>query len=73
MIISGYECTVNDHAFIEAAKKISAEPGREELVLIDDVLVNRNHMECLFCRNAYLYDEVITPSTNLWEQKSFLY
>uniref|UniRef100_K3XSH8 Ubiquitin-like protease family profile domain-containing protein n=1 Tax=Setaria italica TaxID=4555 RepID=K3XSH8_SETIT len=70
-IPEGYECTVNDHAFIEAAKKISAEPGREELVLIDDVLVNRNHMECLFCRNAYLYDEVITPSTNLWEQKSF--
>nr|TKV99601.1 hypothetical protein SEVIR_8G054500v2 [Setaria viridis] len=27
--------------------------GREELVLIDDVLVNRNHMEYLFCRNAY--------------------
>uniref|UniRef100_K3YC76 Ubiquitin-like protease family profile domain-containing protein n=1 Tax=Setaria italica TaxID=4555 RepID=K3YC76_SETIT len=70
-IPEGYECTVNDHAFIEAAKKISAEPGREELVLIDDVLVNRNHMECLIFRKAYLYDEVITPSTNLWEQKSF--
>ncbi|KAK8447359.1 hypothetical protein SEVIR_8G054450v4 [Setaria viridis] len=52
-IPEGYECTINDHAFIEAAKKISVEPGREELVLIDDVLVNRNHMEYLFCRNAY--------------------
>uniref|UniRef100_K3ZZY0 Ubiquitin-like protease family profile domain-containing protein n=1 Tax=Setaria italica TaxID=4555 RepID=K3ZZY0_SETIT len=49
----------------EAAKKISAEPGREELVLIDDVLVNRNHMECLFCRNAYLYDEVINAYIHL--------
>uniref|UniRef100_K3YCF5 Ubiquitin-like protease family profile domain-containing protein n=1 Tax=Setaria italica TaxID=4555 RepID=K3YCF5_SETIT len=31
----------------------------------DIVLVNRNHMECLFCRNAYLYDEVINAYIHL--------
>uniref|UniRef100_K3ZEW0 Ubiquitin-like protease family profile domain-containing protein n=1 Tax=Setaria italica TaxID=4555 RepID=K3ZEW0_SETIT len=60
-----YECTVNDHAFIDGAKKISAEPGREELVLINDVPVNRNQMECLFYRNGYLYDEVINAYIHL--------
>ena len=49
---------------MESIKKIPSSPGNEELVLIDDVLVSRNHMECLFQPYEYLSDEVTDASHN---------
>ncbi|XP_066378025.1 uncharacterized protein [Miscanthus floridulus] len=57
--LEDYVCTNTDRAIIESVKKIPSSPGSEELVLIDDVLVSRNHMECLFQPYEYLSDEVI--------------
>jgi hypothetical protein len=61
---SDYVCTETDIAIIESVKKIPSSPGKEELVLIDDVPVSRNHMECLFQPQEYLSDEVTYANHN---------
>uniref|UniRef100_K3ZFG3 Ubiquitin-like protease family profile domain-containing protein n=1 Tax=Setaria italica TaxID=4555 RepID=K3ZFG3_SETIT len=64
---------IQEGSYVWFIYQILAEPGREELVLIDGVLVNRNHMECLFCRNTYLYDEVINAYIHLlWTQHNMI-
>ncbi|PWZ39758.1 hypothetical protein Zm00014a_006586 [Zea mays] len=53
-----------DLALIDFIKEIPCEP-RVEVVLIDDVFVERKWMECLFQPNTYLGDEVIDYYINL--------
>ena len=59
-----YVCTETDRAIIESVKKIPSSPRKEELVLIDDVPVSGNHMECLFQPHEYLSDEITYASHN---------
>ena len=61
---SDYVCTKTDREIIESVRKIPPKPGKEELVLTDDIPVSRNHMECLFQPHEYLSDEVTNESHN---------
>ncbi|XP_062232997.1 uncharacterized protein LOC133930374 [Phragmites australis] len=54
-----YICTKNDLDIILPIKNMPSLPGKEVLVLIDDALVDRRHLECLFQPSAFLNDEVI--------------
>ena len=49
---------------MESVKKIPSSPENEELELIDDGLVSRNHVEYLFQPYEYLSDEVTDASHN---------
>jgi hypothetical protein len=62
-----------DKHHIQLAKKFPAEPGEEQLVLIDDVAVNRKQMNCLFSPRAYVDDQVLTLSSILFAQTSLFY
>jgi hypothetical protein len=62
-----------DKHHIQLAKKFPAEPGEEQLVLIDDVAVNRKQMNCLFSPRSYVEDEVLTLSSILSDRTSLLY
>jgi hypothetical protein len=65
MILLGFECTADELAFIEAAKKIPVEPGLEEVVFIDDIALKRKQIDCLFHPDAWLNDDVMISTTNL--------
>ncbi|XP_062184466.1 uncharacterized protein LOC133888296 [Phragmites australis] len=54
-----YICTKNDLDIILPIKNMPSLPEKEVLVLIDDALVNRRHLECLIQPSAFLNDEVI--------------
>ncbi|KAL5649311.1 hypothetical protein ACJX0J_040120, partial [Zea mays] len=60
-----------DLDLIDFIKEIPCEP-RVEVVLIDDVFVERKLMECLFQPNAYLGDEVIDCYINLIKAQKHL-
>jgi len=49
---------------LNLSKKIPSSPRKEELVLIDDVPVSRNHVKCLFQPYEYLSNEVKDASHN---------
>jgi hypothetical protein len=65
MILLGFECTADELAFIEAAKKIPVEPGLEEVVFIDDIALKRKQINYLFHPDAWLNDDVMISTTNL--------
>jgi hypothetical protein len=54
-----YVCNQADLDIIEPIKKIPYKPRKEQVVLIDDALIDRMNMECLFQSNAFLNDQVI--------------
>jgi hypothetical protein len=54
---------VLDKQYIQLATKFPAEPGEEQLVLIDDFAMNRKQMNCLFSPRAYVENEVLTLSS----------
>ncbi|XP_062224544.1 ubiquitin-like-specific protease ESD4 [Phragmites australis] len=59
IIPQDYICTQNDLDIILPIKNTPSLPGKEVLVLIDDALVDRRHLECLFQPSAFLNNEVI--------------
>ncbi|KAL6841217.1 hypothetical protein ACP4OV_028735 [Aristida adscensionis] len=69
---ANYACTNNDLDIINRIKKIPADPGREEVVLIGDAVVHRYGMECLFNKEEFLNDEVINAYINLLRTQEHL-